>query len=41
MSRQRKEDANFFSDILLPFLGVGLFLAGVVYVVLKLVRVMF
>jgi hypothetical protein len=41
MSRQRREDVNFFCDILVPFLGVGLFLAGVVDVVLKLVRVMF
>ncbi len=37
---QVKQDGNFFTDILVPLLVVGTFLAGVVYTVLKLIRVL-
>jgi hypothetical protein len=38
---QVKQDGNFLTDILIPILLVLLYLAGVVYTVLKSVRMMF
>jgi len=41
MCAQGEHDGNLLTDILIPILVVVVFLAGVVYVVVKLLREMF
>ena len=40
MSKQPKPDGNFLTDILMPFLVAGMFLAGLVYSVLKFTKLL-
>ena len=41
MCAQVKQDGSFLTDILMPIVVVVVFLAGVVYAVVKLIRGMF